>query len=47
MVSSAAITKATLPWVCWLSAGLTTAGIIVLMIFLSLCAIKIKGEKIK
>ncbi len=42
-----ALAKSSLHWSCWLSASLTTVGIIIAMVFLSLSSMKIKGEKIK
>lgn len=37
----------TIPWSCYLSASITTVGVIVAMVVGSLFAVKIKGEKIK
>lgn len=47
LFSAQAMTKTAVHWSCWLSASLITAGLIALMIFLSLMLVKVKGEKIK
>ena len=47
LFSSQAAAKTAVHWSCWLTSSLITAGLIALMVFLSLMLVKVKGEKIK